>query len=215
MLPCTGIVSQVVVQLLQPPLFELVVEHLNVSSWRMSHVRSVNMSHSRQNCHKKQKKYELLQCTSAGSCIAAFTQLSNVQGWQFDDLTPNMLSPLIMSMLPGELAEFVEGELNVRSLTGCADQQAYATLRAEPEFQILGKRLGKGMGAVAAAVRALGNEDILRYEAQGQLEVAGELLGPGDMKVGGVCITVFMCQARGGSIWEQRQWGQQAICINT
>lgn len=48
---------------------------------------------------------------------------------------------------------------------------------------MLGKRLGKQMGAVAGAVRMLSTEQLLAYEAGGSLEVAGVTLGPGDVKI--------------------------------
>eukprot|EP00955_Chlamydomonas_euryale_P075002 362190-Chlamydomonas_euryale.AAC.2 len=84
----------------------------------------------------------------------------------------------------GELAEYVCSELNVRSLETCADPTKYATLRAEPDWQALGRRLGKQMGAVAAAVKAMGASDIAAYEAAGGNAVVGGVeLGPGDVKV--------------------------------
>jgi hypothetical protein len=36
----------------------------------------------------------------------------------------------------GELHDYVVGELNVRELEVCADPLKYATLRAEPDFQV-------------------------------------------------------------------------------
>jgi hypothetical protein len=56
-------------------------------------------------------------------------------------------------------------------------------LRSAASPQVLGKRLGKQMGAVAAATRALTGEDILTYEATGKLTVGGVELGPGDLKI--------------------------------
>ena len=38
-------------------------------------------------------------------------------------------------------------ELNVRVLETCSDQLKYATLRAEPDWQALGKRLGKALAS--------------------------------------------------------------------
>lgn len=60
----------------------------------------------------------------------------------------------------GALAEYVKEEVNCRLLSTCADQLRYATVRAEPEWGVLGKRLGKAMGAVAAGVKALGMEQV-------------------------------------------------------
>lgn len=48
----------------------------------------------------------------------------------------------------GELAEYVVSELNVVSLETCNDVLAYAEPVAEPEWQLLGKKLGKDMGKV-------------------------------------------------------------------
>lgn len=61
---------------------------------------------------------------------------------------------------------------------------AYAELAAQPEWQLLGKKLGKDMGKVAAAVKALSVDDILGYEKSGAITVAGYQLGPGEIKVG-------------------------------
>jgi isoleucyl-tRNA synthetase len=86
--------------------------------------------------------------------------------------------------LTGELAVYVQEELNVRTLTPCADPLRYATLRAEPDWSLLGKRLGRQMAAVGAAVRALPQADILRYDAGEALTVCGDVvLAPGEMRV--------------------------------
>ena len=77
----------------------------------------------------------------------------------------------------GDLSEYVSEEANVRLLTPCADQLAFATVRAEPEWGVLGKRLGKAMAAVAAAVRAL------------PLEVGLSSV---------MCCAVLRCAGRGG-----------------
>ncbi|CAB4293835.1 unnamed protein product [Prunus armeniaca] len=54
--------------------------------------------------------------------------------------------------IAGKLREYVLEELNVRSLVPCNDTLKYASLRAEPDFSVLGKRLGKSMGVVAKEV---------------------------------------------------------------
>ncbi|KAK2078938.1 hypothetical protein QBZ16_002628 [Prototheca wickerhamii] len=46
-----------------------------------------------------------------------------------------------------------------------------------------GRRLGKRMGAVAAAVAKLSQEQVLAYERDGSVEVAGEVLGAGDLRI--------------------------------
>ena len=58
----------------------------------------------------------------------------------------------------GELRDYVAEELNVWGVTPCADPLQYATLRAEPNVAVLGKRLGKAVAGVSKAVRALPTE---------------------------------------------------------
>jgi isoleucyl-tRNA synthetase len=77
----------------------------------------------------------------------------------------------------------VRDEVNVRELAASADVAAWAVVRAEPNWAALGKRLGKSMGAVAAAVKALSAEQIASYEASGSITVAGAQLGEGDLTV--------------------------------
>ncbi|PNW71377.1 hypothetical protein CHLRE_16g651750v5 [Chlamydomonas reinhardtii] len=85
--------------------------------------------------------------------------------------------------IQGELREYVESELNVRSLETCADPLQYATLRAQPDWQILGKKLGKSMGAVAAAIKDLTDAQILDFEKSGTLSLAGHTIEAGEIKV--------------------------------
>lgn len=83
----------------------------------------------------------------------------------------------------GELREYVESELNVRCLETCADPLEYASLRAEPQWPVLGRRLGKDMAKVAAAVKALPVSELMRFESERRIEVAGHVLEDGDLKV--------------------------------
>lgn len=53
----------------------------------------------------------------------------------------------------GELREYVCSELNVRDLEVCSDPLKYATLRAMPDWQALGRRLGKALNGVSKAVQ--------------------------------------------------------------
>jgi len=62
-------------------------------------------------------------------------------------------------------------EVNVRSLKTCADPLQYCTLRAEPDYPSLGKRLGKGMAKVGKAVKSM------------SIELEGESLGSGEIRV--------------------------------
>ncbi len=71
----------------------------------------------------------------------------------------------------------------MRQLATCADVAVWAVVRCEPNWAALGKRLGKAMGAVAAAVKTLSADDIAAYEAGASLTLAGVELSPGDLSV--------------------------------
>lgn len=101
----------------------------------------------------------------------------------FKEMTVVSPDAAFLADLTGELQSYVAEEVNVRTLTPCADPLKFANLRAEPDWPVLGKRLGKRMAQVAAAIRALSQEEILRYEQGETLIVEGEEIGVGDMKV--------------------------------
>ncbi|CAH9101166.1 unnamed protein product [Cuscuta europaea] len=82
-----------------------------------------------------------------------------------------------------KLKEFVLEELNVQSLETCSNTLEYASLRAEPDFSVLGKRLGKSMGEVTKAVKAMSTEDILAFEKAGEVNIATHTLKPSDIKI--------------------------------
>ena len=85
--------------------------------------------------------------------------------------------------IEGELRDYVLEEVNVRSLKTCADPLQYCSLRAEPDYASLGKRLGRGMAKVGKAVKGMSTDQILQFEAQGNITLEGETLGSGDIKV--------------------------------
>ncbi|KAL5550220.1 hypothetical protein UlMin_000396 [Ulmus minor] len=85
--------------------------------------------------------------------------------------------------IAGKLKEYVLEELNVKSLVPCNDTLKYASLRAEPDFSVLGKRLGKSMGVVAKDVKAMSEEKILAFEKDGEVSIAGHCLKLSDIKV--------------------------------
>ena len=60
-----------------------------------------------------------------------------------------------------------------------------SSVKSQPNFilQVLGKRLGKAMGAAAAAIRGLNTEQIAEYEAAGCITAEGVELQAGDLKV--------------------------------
>ncbi|KAL0435307.1 UNVERIFIED_CONTAM: Isoleucine--tRNA ligase, cytoplasmic [Sesamum radiatum] len=54
---------------------------------------------------------------------------------------------------------------------------------AQPDFSVLGKRLGKSMGVVAKAVKAMSTEDILAFEKAGEITIASHVLKLSDIKI--------------------------------
>lgn len=91
--------------------------------------------------------------------------------------------PDFLEDIAGKLKEYVLEELNVKSLIPCNDTLKYATLRAEPDFSVLGKKLGKSMGVVAKEVKAMSTEGILAFEKLGEITIATHVLKLSDIKI--------------------------------
>ncbi|KAI3934371.1 hypothetical protein MKW92_006840 [Papaver armeniacum] len=91
--------------------------------------------------------------------------------------------PDFLEDIAGKLREYVLEELNVRSVVPCNDPLKYASLRAEPDFSVLGKRLGKSMRIVKDKVQAMTQADILSFESVGEVTIDGHCLKLTDIKV--------------------------------
>ncbi|GJP70428.1 hypothetical protein CLOP_g1371, partial [Closterium sp. NIES-67] len=85
--------------------------------------------------------------------------------------------------ITGKLCEYVREELNVRSVVPCADTSKYTSVRAEPDFSVLGRRVGKAMGAVAKAVKDMDAAAIAALQSAGEVTIAGHTLAASDIKV--------------------------------
>lgn len=85
--------------------------------------------------------------------------------------------------ITGKLREYVMEELNIKSVVPCNDPLKYASLRAEPDYSVLGKRLGKAMGIVAKEVKAMSQADILAFERSGEVTFSGHCLKLTDIKI--------------------------------
>uniref|UniRef100_A0ACD5UJZ9 Uncharacterized protein n=1 Tax=Avena sativa TaxID=4498 RepID=A0ACD5UJZ9_AVESA len=85
--------------------------------------------------------------------------------------------------ITGKLKEYVMEEMNVKIVTPCNDPMMYASLRAEPNFSVLGKRLGKDMGKVSNGVKKMTQEQILAFEQSGEISFFGHCLKIDDIKV--------------------------------
>ena len=88
-----------------------------------------------------------------------------------------------MADLQGELRDYVVEELNVRQLDVCSDPMQYATVKAEPNFAALGKRLGKAMGQVSKAIKNMTQDDIILFQKTGSFSAEGHTLGAEDISI--------------------------------
>jgi isoleucyl-tRNA synthetase len=71
-----------------------------------------------------------------------------------------------------EIVGLVADELNVRSVRRADSLERLVRLSATPNFPALGKRFGKGVPKVAAAVKALDTEALAAFDRSGTLAVA-------------------------------------------
>jgi isoleucyl-tRNA synthetase len=85
--------------------------------------------------------------------------------------------------ITGQLGKYVCEELNVRVIVPCNDPMQYASLRAEPDYSSLAKRLGKATGLVAMEVKSMTQAQILDFEKAGEARFVGHVLALQDIKV--------------------------------
>lgn len=78
----------------------------------------------------------------------------------------------VLSDMQGVLSTYLREELNVRELRVCSDPMQYCTLRAEPNWQVLGKRLGKAMGPVGGAIKKLDTDAVQSLVRDGRAPLA-------------------------------------------
>ena len=83
-----------------------------------------------------------------------------------------------------KLEGYLKSELNANSVTVTAAEEGWVAYSATCNFGALGKRVGKAMPQVKAAVGRLTHEQMTSFRASGAIEVAGFALGPADLTVG-------------------------------
>uniref|UniRef100_A0A0E0CGT2 CCHC-type domain-containing protein n=1 Tax=Oryza meridionalis TaxID=40149 RepID=A0A0E0CGT2_9ORYZ len=86
---------------------------------------------------------------------------------------------------------YVKEEMNVKMVTACSDPLVYSSLRAEPNFSVLGKRLGKDMGKISNEVKKMTQDQILTFEESGEIFFGSHLLTLEDIKLIVFLIMVF------------------------
>ena len=82
-----------------------------------------------------------------------------------------------------DLEDYIKDELNVRELLTTTAEGETVRRSAEPNTRELGKRRGKQMQEVCAAVRALTNAQLKEFESNGKVELCGFELSPDDMSI--------------------------------
>ncbi len=72
-----------------------------------------------------------------------------------------------------KLEEYVKTELNVKTVDYKTNEEDYVVLSAKPNLPVLGKKLGKEMGAFKALIEKLSSADVQKIEAGGKVTLKG------------------------------------------
>jgi isoleucyl-tRNA synthetase len=82
-----------------------------------------------------------------------------------------------------KLEGIIKKEINLKTIDYCTDENQFINLTAKPNSPVLGKRLQKKFGPISKAIRELSMDDILAYEANGQIDIDGEILSGDDLLI--------------------------------
>ena len=74
------------------------------------------------------------------------------------------------------LKSYITSELNVRDISVSSDPLQYADLRAEPNFTLLGKRLGKKMGSISKIIKNMSTETVMAFQTDGAISLEDEMI---------------------------------------
>ena len=72
-----------------------------------------------------------------------------------------------------KLEEYIKTELNVKVIDYSTKEADYVVLSAKPNLPVLGKKLGKEMGAFKALIEKLSSADVTKIEAGGKVTLNG------------------------------------------
>ncbi len=89
------------------------------------------------------------------------------------------LAELVLATPEGlttDLLSVIGDELNIKSVRRVADAAELVTLKAKPNFKVLGRRLGKRMKVVAQAIQALDSATVMAIRDGGSIELEGETI---------------------------------------
>ena len=98
-------------------------------------------------------------------------------------------------VLPDFYKQIVEEELNVKQVVFKDDMEAYLTYSFKPQFRVLGPKVGKKMGAIQKALKAVNG-----HKAKEELDTTGKLvisLPGGDVTLLPEDVEVSMAQTEG------------------
>ena len=83
----------------------------------------------------------------------------------------------------GQFEGYIQGELNVKSVTYESDEAKFIKLFAKPNFPVVGKRLGKGMRAFQQALTNLTADDLDTLQSAGSIEIEGDVYTTEEIQV--------------------------------
>lgn len=81
------------------------------------------------------------------------------------------------------LTHYIRDELNALDVVLTSNESEWATLTAQANPSLLGKRLGKDLRAVSTAVSNLSDAEVKEFLAKGTITVAGHVLNNDEIKV--------------------------------
>jgi isoleucyl-tRNA synthetase len=73
----------------------------------------------------------------------------------------------------GKLEEYIKTELNVKTVEYLTNEADFVALSAKPNLPVLGKKLGKEMGAFKPLIEGLSSADVLKIENGGKVTLKG------------------------------------------
>ncbi|MDY4416471.1 DUF5915 domain-containing protein, partial [Selenomonas sp.] len=114
------------------------------------------------------------------------------------------------SVLSDFYKQIVEEELNVKRVEFKDDMEAYLTYTFKPQFRVLGPKVGKKMGAIQKALKAVNG-----HKAKEELDKTGQLvvkLADGDVTLQPEDVEVTMAQTEG---YNCQRYGGVTIALET
>jgi isoleucyl-tRNA synthetase len=82
-----------------------------------------------------------------------------------------------------KLETYIKAELNIKNISYAQNESDFIFLTAKPNLPVLGKRLGKRMGAFIQALNKLAPEDLVALEAGQTMTLAEEVISADDLLI--------------------------------